>query len=161
MLDKKIIRALTEQIQSEFVASIDYLAMSCWCERANLPGFAAWLRKQSNDEREHGLKIVDYINSQNEKTEIWSIPASEFSFVTVLDVMRQVKKQEVEITSRVFDILNMACDKKDHQTREFMDWFSKEQVEEEKVAYAWVARLELAGDNSAAILFLDSEAGKT
>ncbi|MFC1491554.1 ferritin-like domain-containing protein [Nitrospinota bacterium] len=63
------------------------------------------------------------------------------------------------LSSLIHDLCDMATEEKNHPVLEFLSWFVKEQVEEEKSAHEVVEKLKLAGDSGPALLMLDKELG--
>lgn len=160
MISEKMTAALNEQVQKELYSSHLYLAMSSWCDMANLPGFARWLRIQSEEERKHALRLFDYLLDQGVAARVPEVKAPPAEWPSVLEVFRTVAAHEREITASVHRLRGLAAAENDYATQAELDWFVKEQVEEEKNANLMAAHLEMVGDRSAAILNLDHRAGK-
>ena len=160
MLGKKMTAALNEQVQKELFSSNLYLAMSSWCEAANLPGFAKWLRVQFDEERAHGLKLFDYVIDQGAAAVVPAIEAPAVKFKTIQELFHAVLEHERKITAAINKLQALAVAEADFATQVELAWFLKEQVEEEKNAGLFSAHLDMVGDKSAAVLNLDHEAGK-
>ena len=64
MMSKTMQDALNEQMKQEFYSSYLYLSMSAYCDRANLPGLAQWMRVQAQEENKHAIKIFDHLLDQ-------------------------------------------------------------------------------------------------
>ncbi len=160
MISKKMQNALNEQIKHELFSSHLYLAMSSWCEAANFPGFAKWLRVQYKEEREHAEKFFDYLLDQGATATVPAVEAPVAKFKSVLDIFQQVVAHEKKITALVNKLQALAHEEGDWATQGLLGWFVQEQVEEEKHAGLLAAHLEMIGDKSAAILNLDHNAGK-
>lgn len=160
MISKKLVDALNDQIQKELYSSHLYLAMSAWCEAANLPGFAHWLRVQFDEERSHALRLFDYMLDRGAKVVVPAVEAPKVNFKTIQDVFHAVVEHEKKITESINKLRALAQSEGDFATALELDWFVKEQVEEEKTASLIAAQLDMVGDKSAAILNLDHQAGK-
>lgn len=160
MISEKMTRALNEHIQKELYSSHLYLAMSSWCEAANLPGFARWLRIQYEEERKHAMRLFDYLLDQGVDAQVPEVKAPPAGWSSVQEVFRAVAAHEREITASVHRLRALATEENDYATQVEIDWFVKEQVEEEKNANLLAAHIEMVGDRSAAILNLDHRAGK-
>lgn len=160
MLSPEMLAALNAQIQAEFYSANLYLAMSAWCEEANLPGFARWLRTQYEEERGHGLKLFDHVLDRGGRAVVPAIAAPEATFGSIVEVFRQVHAHEQKVTAGIHALQALAVKESDWATQVELAWFIKEQVEEEKNAAQWLAHLEMVGEKSAAILNLDHQAGK-
>lgn len=157
MLSKTIQSALNEQIKQEFFASHLYLAMSAYFETISLPGFARWMRAQSDEEREHALKFFDYINDREGSVELQALDQPPGEFQSPLDVFQQALEHERRVSAMIHRIYELAVRENDYPTQTFLQWFIDEQVEEEKNASQVVEQLKLTGGNSAALLMLDRE----
>jgi ferritin len=160
MISRTLEKAINEQIAHELFSAHLYLSMSSWCDGANLPGFAKWLRIQYEEERAHALKLFDYLLDQGAKARVPAVEAPAAAFKNVADIFHQVVAHEKGVTARIQKLLELAAKEKDFATQGELQWFIKEQIEEERNATQWAAHLEMIGDKSAAILNLDHQAGK-
>jgi ferritin len=154
--------ALNEQIKHEFYSSYLYLSMSDYCESINLPGFAHWMRLQSQEEYTHAMKIVDFIQDRGGRVQLLAIDQPPADFASPLDVFQQALEHEREVTGMINDLYGLASDEKDYASQAFLQWFVMEQVEEEKTATQMVDTLKMIGDKGDALIMLDRElAGRT
>jgi ferritin len=152
--------ALNEQIKYEFYSSYLYLSMAGSFEVAELPGFARWMRKQSEEEREHAMKFFDFLLDRGEHVQLQAIDQPPYAFRSPLDTFEQALEHEKEITSRIHQLYELSLQKNDYPAQVFLHWFVTEQVEEEKTATEVVERLRMAGEDGAALLLLDKELGE-
>jgi ferritin len=152
--------AMNEQIKHELYSAYLYLSMAGSFEVANLPGFAHWMRKQSEEEREHAMKIFDFLLDRGERVQLQAIDQPPSAFRSSLDTFEQALEHEKEITSRIHELYDLAVRESDYPAQVLLNWFVAEQVEEEKAATEIVERLRIAGEEGAAILLLDSELGE-
>lgn len=159
MLSDAMQRAINDQINREFQAAYLYLSMSAHFETSGLPGFAHWMRLQSQEEMAHGMKLFDYIHARDGKAQLLAIEAPPARFGKALDVARLVLGHEREVTKLINKLYETAATEKDYVTAAQLTWFLTEQIEEEKSASDIVQRLELAGENINAIMLLDKELG--
>ena len=157
MISATLQDAMNAQITKEFYASQLYLAMSVRFEAANLRGFAHWMRVQSEEEREHALRFLDYVIEREGVVELGAIDAPPAEFGSPLDIFRQALGHEQKVTASINAIYAQAIKENDYAALSFLQWFVTEQVEEESNATEMIDRLALAGDNSAALLMLDGE----
>ena len=152
--------ALNEQIKHEFYSSYLYLSMAGSFEVANLPGFAHWMRKQSEEEREHAMKFFDFLLDRGEHVQLQAIDQPPYAFRSPLDTFEQALEHEKEITSRIYKLYELSVQENDYPAQILLSWFITEQVEEEKAATDIVERLRMAGEDSAALILLDKELGE-
>ena len=152
--------ALNEQIKHEFYSSYVYLSMAGSFEVANLTGFAHWMRKQSEEEREHAMRFFDFLLDRGEHVELQAIDQPPYTFRSPLDAFEQALDHEKEITSRIHGLYDLAIQESDYPAQVLLNWFVTEQVEEEKSATEIVERLRMVGEDNAALLLLDKEMGE-
>jgi len=158
-ISKKMQDALNGQINAELFSSYIYLSMAADCEANGLPGFGKWLRKQSEEETSHAMKIFDFILDRDGRVELKSIDQPKRSFGKPLQMFGQILKHERLVTDMIHKLHEKAVAEKDHASAVMLEWFIEEQVEEEKTAMDIIDSLELAGENNAALLMLDGEIG--
>lgn len=152
--------AVEEQVGHEFYAAYLYLSMAGSFETANFPGFARWMRGQANEEQAHAMKFFDFLVDRGEDVQLRAIDAPPNAFRSPLDTFEQALEHEKEVTARIHNLYDLAVRESDYPAQVLLNWFVSEQVEEEKSATETVERLKMAGDDSAALLMLDSELGK-
>ena len=160
MLTEKMRSALETQIHSEFHSSYLYLAMSCWCEEANLPGFAKWLKVQHQEEWEHALKLMTYMHDRGAKVSLATIEHARVSFKSPLDVFEAVLAHEKKVTAGIYQLYEVALGEKDYASQVQIQWFITEQVEEEKTATHIVDQLRTIPEKGGAMIFMDKQLGK-
>ena len=159
MLDQDMQNAINTQIRNEYYSSYLYLSMSAYCESRNFPGFASWLRRQSEEELVHAMKLFDYMTDRGARVVLESIDQPPSEFGTLLEVFEEVLEHEREVTGMINSLYDLALSQNDHATSVALHWFIEEQVEEEKSAEDAVEKLRLAADNGAALMILDAELG--
>ncbi|HEX2182024.1 MAG TPA: ferritin, partial [Rubrobacteraceae bacterium] len=152
--------AMGEQIKHELYAAYLYLSMAGSFEVANLTGFAHWMRHQSREELEHAMKFFDFLLDRGEHPDLQAIEAPPYAFRSPLDTFEQALEHEKEVTGRINALYELAVRESDLPAQVMLNWFVTEQVEEEKSATEIVERLRMAGEDSAALLLLDSELGQ-
>ena len=141
-------KILNDQINKEALASQLYLSHSIWANTMGYDGFASFLYKQSNEEREHMMKIVNHMIVRDLTPEIGTIPAVKEKPETIYECFHQVYDHECYITKSIEDIINISMEKKDWKTFEFMQWFIKEQIEEENHIKSVLDKFNIAGKNN-------------
>ena len=160
MLSEKMLESLNKQINAEFYSSYLYLAMAAYFEAENLDGFAHWMKKQSEEEYGHALKIYGYVNNAGGKVELQQINKPNSVWDGVPAVFEDVLKHEKEVTKMVNDLTDQAISEKDHATNIFLHWFVEEQVEEVATAEKIVDKIQLIGDAKSGLFMLDRELGR-
>ena len=154
-----VLRAINTQINSEFTAWYQYLAMAAFCDREKFTGAARWLRMQSVEEYQHGVKLFDFVLARNGAVELETIEQPTIEFDTFGDVFERALEQEERVTAQINDLYELAFRSKAFAEMTELQWFLTEQVEEEKTAREIVARFRLVGDDAGSLLDLDRELG--
>lgn len=157
MLISDIQDAINTQIRNEYYSSYLYLSMAAYCETKNYPGFASWLRRQSDEELDHAMRLYDYILDRDGRVILEGIDQPPSEFGTLEEMFEEVLEHEKEVSSMIHSLYELAVSHNDHATSVELQWFIKEQVEEEKTASDLVEQLKQADGNKAALLMLDRE----
>ncbi len=159
MKSKALVEALNEQINYEYFASYQYLAMAAYFESAGLSGFASWMRAQSEEELFHAMKIFDFMHDRNARVKLLAIkePVAEFS--STLDVFEKTLAHEQAVTASINALYELSLQEKDYPTQVMLQWFIEEQVEEEKTVQEIIDQLKLIGDDGTGLFQLDREMG--
>jgi len=159
MLNKKMEKAYNEQINAELFSAYLYLAMASHFEDKNLSGFGHWMRLQAQEEVEHAMKFIGYVQTRGGKVVLDKIDKPTAEWDTPLSAFQAALEHEQYITGRINDLVKLANDLSDYASGQFLLWYVEEQVEEEENAAAVCDKLELVGDSPQGILFLDRELG--
>lgn len=159
MLNTQVENLLNDLIQIENNSSALYLAMSAYLAYQNYTGMASWLRIQSEEERTHLLKLINYVTDRGGKVTIKATPDQSPDFGNPLETFQKVLEHEQFVTNAYRQAHNFAA-QNDPQTAVILQDFLREQVDEEAQAQTIVDRLSIAGSNAAAILTIDQELGQ-
>ena len=149
--------ALNAHLADELASSYLYLAMAADCEARNLPGFAHWLRTQSDEERGHAMKFFDFVQSRGWPVKLHGLDAPPGDFGSPLQLFERALAAEREVTNKINQLYAAASEVEDYASQAFLQWFVSEQVEEEKTASGIVETLRMIGDDKVALLVLDRE----
>ncbi len=145
------------KVRAERAAS-NVFAMSAYMGRLNLTCMAHWLRLQSEEERTHMLKLIDFVVNRDGTVQLMNLPAQPNDFGTPLETFQKVLAHEQFVTNsyrQAFNYVNQV----DPQATVIIQDFLREQIDEEAQAKTIVDRLKLAENNPSAILLLDQELG--
>ena len=134
--------------------------MAAYCESANLPGFASWMRAQAREETEHAMKFYDFILDRNGRVVLRGIEGPVVEFGSPLEVFERALAHEQKVTAMINDLYGLAVRENDYASQAFLQWFVTEQVEEEKNTGDVVETLKMIGDKSEALFLLDRELGQ-
>lgn len=130
MISENMNKKLNEQITNEFNASQTYLAMACMFEKMALTLLAKDFRRQTEEEREHALKILDYVLEVGGTVELQPLPAPRPEYPSVLAAIEAAVEHEQKVTKQIHDLCTLAESEKDYGTRNFLNWYVEEQIEE-------------------------------
>ena len=164
LTDRALIEALQKQYNFERYSADIYLALGVQLDYLNLTGFASWMYKQAGEERSHADKFQEYLIDRNVAPIVGAIPAPGVMIGTAIMSAPKVAfsaalSHERLVTERINDLFGVAREAEEYPTEEFLHWFVKEQVEEEKTLEEIMVKFELADGNGAAILMLNEELG--
>lgn len=159
MLSNTVQDAMNEQIKNELFSAYQYLSMAAFCETANLPGFARWMRAQSQEELQHAMKFYDFVLERNGRVALQAVDAPLGEFGSPLEVFEKALEHEQKVTAMINGLYGLAAGENDYASQTFLQWFVTEQVEEEKNAGDVVETLRMVGDSKEALFLLDRELG--
>jgi len=160
MLSKSMEKALNEQINKEMYSSYLYLAMAAYLSEQFLDGFAKFFQIQSQEEWGHAMRIYKHVNERGGRVILEKIDKPQPEFKDIEEIFNLTLEHEQFITKSIHELVDLAAKDKDHATKNFLDWFVNEQVEEEANMENWVAKIKMAGSKGQALFMLDSQAGK-
>lgn len=156
-MDSNVSKLINEQINKELYSAYLYLDFSVFYEAQGLDGFANWYMIQAQEERDHAMLMLKYLQLNGEKVTLEALAKPDKELVTLMDPLKFGLEHEKYVTSLINDIYAAAYNVKDFRTMQFLDWFVKEQCEEEKNADDMVKKMELFGNDSKGLYSLDSE----
>ncbi|WP_066714370.1 ferritin [Clostridium sp. Marseille-P299] len=159
MLNSEIAKLLNEQITKELYSAYVYLDMANFYSDHNLNGFENWFYVQMQEERDHALLFRQYLLNNDEQVKLLPIEAPNIEFVNLKDPLVAALAHEITVTESINKIYEATYTYNDYRTRQFLDWFIKEQGEEEKNSNDLIKRFELFGDDAKSLYMLDSELG--
>lgn len=157
MLNHKVVELLNDQINKEFYSAYLYLDIANYYIDNDLDGFGNWYNIQAQEERDHALLFLKYLQSNGIKVTLDTISAPDKEFKTHLDPLLTGAEHERYVTELIHKIYEAAYEVKDFRTMQFLDWFVKEQLEEEENADKLVNKYKLFGDDPKSLYLLDQE----
>ena len=163
-LSEKLSKALNEQMTKEAHASQIYLSYAAWADNNGFAGIANFLFRHAAEERNHMMKILEYILNRGAQAEVSAIPAPAPDPTSINNCFEKVFEHEIDNTNSIYKVVKMALDEEDWATWNFLQWFVKEQIEEENLANYLMDKITLAGGENAkgdALYQLDKDLEKT
>lgn len=157
MLNEKVMTLLNEQINKELFSAYLYLDISSYFIDKNLNGFGHWFLVQAQEERDHALLFVQYLQNNQCKVKLTDIKGPDKNYADFKDPLEVTLQHEQTVTASIHNIYAEAIAVKDFRTTQFLDWFIKEQGEEEKNSDELIRKYELFGQDGKGLYMLDNE----
>jgi ferritin len=148
LLKQSIVDALNGQIIEEFTASMQYLAMAYYFEAETLPQLAKFFHFQAQEEHEHAMKLLNYISEAGGHPIVPATSAVKNEFKTAEECVALALKQELKVTDQINALVDLAIEGKDHLTKEYLQWFVTEQLEEVSSMSGLLNVIRRAGENN-------------
>lgn len=159
MLDERISGLLNDQINKELYSAYLYLSFSHFYTEKGLNGFAGWFLVQAQEERDHALLIVRYLQNNDAAITFEAIDRPDAAPDAAIDPLKAALVHEQYVTGLIHQLCEAAQERRDFRTLQFLDWFVKEQGEEEATVSELIKRMELFGADPRGLYLLDSELG--
>lgn len=159
MINEKVASLLNNQVNKEFYSAYLYLNFANFYTENGLAGFANWYNVQAQDERDHAVLMMQYMQNNDLKVTLEAIEKPDVELTDGLSVLKAGYEHEQYVTSLINDIYDAAYTAKDFRTMQFLDWFIKEQGEEEANASDLIKKMELFGTDPKGLYLLDQELG--
>ncbi len=156
-MDKKVHELINQQINKEFYSAYLYLDFSNYFKAKGLDGFANWYMIQAQEERDHAILFYTYLQNENMPVTLEAIAKPDKTFNSHMEVLQAGLEHEKYVTSLINDIYGAAYEVKDFRAMQFLDWFVKEQGEEETNANDLISKMELFGADPRSLYLLNQE----
>ncbi|MFH0733205.1 MAG: ferritin [bacterium] len=160
MLSAKIEDALNKQLNDELFSSYLYLSMTAYLETTPFEGFAHWMKLQSVEEYEHGMKFFSYLNEIGGKVKLAAMEAPKADWTDPQQVFEAALEHEYKITNGINNLVGLAIEEKDYATNLFLNYFVKEQVEEVASVIKIIEKFKMIGESKNGLFWLDKELKK-
>lgn len=157
MYSKKVEKALNNQVKIEYESSQFYLAMASWAECNGYNGTASFLYTHSDEEREHMLKLVKFINERGGVAKIPALPEPPAEFDSLTKIFENLLDHEIMVTKSINEVVDVCLKEKDYTTHNFMQWYVSEQIEEESLARTIMDKLNLIGNDKGGLYLFDRD----
>lgn len=160
MLSEKMTGALNGQINREMYSSYLYLSMSAYFESVRMLGFASWMRVQAAEELVHAMKMYDYVVASGGRGKMLAIEAPQFVWASPVEAFQHVYDHERIVTGLIRALVNVALAEKDDATKNFLQWYLDEQVEEEESSDMVLNKVKITGNDTSALATAQKELGQ-
>ncbi len=157
MLNQEVTKLLNEQITKELFSAYLYMDMANYYSDQSLNGFENWFFVQMQEERDHALLFRQYLLNNGEVVKLAAIDAPDKTYDSFRDPLILALEHEQFVTASINNIYEAAYNVKDFRTMQFLDWFIKEQGEEEKNADDNIKKYDLFAGDPKGLYMLDNE----
>lgn len=151
---------LNEQIRFEMESAHYYLAMAAYCDSEDLPGFGHFFKVQAEEERFHAMKFYNFVNDMDGRVTIGILNEPKNEYKSLLEAFETALAHEKKVTARIYKLMDLAQQEKEHATISMFHWFIDEQVEEENTMKEIITKIKRFGDNSQGLYTLDEQLGQ-
>ena len=156
-MNEQVAKLLNEQINKELYSAYLYLDIANYYDELDLDGYANYYMIQAQEERDHALLFMKYMQINNLKVTLKAIGKPDKVFSSVLDPLEVAAEHERYVTALINNIYHEAHQARDYRTMKFLDWFVDEQMEEEENADSMISRYKLFGQDPKGLYLLDQE----
>lgn len=156
-MNEKVAKLINEQITHEFYSAYLYLDFANYYASVGLDGFENWYKVQAQEEQDHAMLFYQYLQNNGEKVTLEAIKKPDVTLKDNMDPLKAGLKHEKYVTSLINAIYAEAFADHDFRTMQLLDWFVKEQGEEEKNASDMITKMELFGTDAKGLYMLNSE----
>ena len=156
-MNEKIVAMINDQINKEFYSAYLYLDISNYYDEHDLDGYANYYMVQAQEERDHALLFMKYMQNNGLKVTLEAIGKPDKTYGDLLEPLTVAAEHERYVTALINNIYHEAHEAKDYRTMKFLDWFVDEQMEEEDSANTMINRYKLFGSDPKGLYLLDQE----
>ena len=156
-MNAKVKELINDQVNKEFYSAYLYLEFSNYFASVGLDGFENWYMIQAQEERDHAMLFYQYLLNNDVKVELKAIDQPDFVAKEHIDPLKKGLEHEKYVTALINAIYSAAAEDKDYRTMQMLDWFVKEQGEEEKNATDLLTKMELFGNDGKGHYMLNDE----
>lgn len=160
MLSESLLDALNDQVNFEFYSSYTYLAMASYAESVDLSGVANFFRVQAKEELAHAMKFYDYIFQKGGTVKLDAIEKPKADYNNIIEVFETGFEHEQLVTSKIYNLTDIATVEREHATISLLKWFIDEQVEEENNFQTILKKVRRLEGNPTGMYMLDDELAK-
>jgi bacterioferritin B len=158
LISKRLNAALNEQVGHEFGASLQYVQIAAYFDGEGLPMLARHFFRQADEERDHAMKFVKFLADADGELAIPPIPAPQPDFRSAEQAVQKSLDWEMTVTKQINQLMDLAIQDNDHITRNFLQWFMEEQLEEVSSMETLLRMVKRAGESG--LLFVENYLGQ-
>ncbi|MCM1368756.1 MAG: ferritin [Candidatus Amulumruptor caecigallinarius] len=156
-INEKLAKAINDQINAEFWSAYLYLSMSIYWRENGRPGVANWFKVQFQEEQAHAEIFIEYLQNRDGKVRLEPITGVKQTWTDLAETFADTLAHECLVTEKINALYQLAEEERDYATRQMLNWYIAEQVEEEANVRNIIDSLNLVGDNGTGIMQIDRE----
>ena len=157
MLSNKMLEVLNKQIKLEGDSSQIYLSMAVWSENKGMEGVAQFMYGHADEERQHMLKLIRFVNERGGKAIVPDIALPQNDFKTLKKMFEILLNHEIFVSKSINDIVHVSLEERDYASNNFLQWYVSEQIEEEALARTVLDKINLIGDDKGGLYLFDND----
>lgn len=157
MLNKKIEKALNDQVAREAQSSFHYLAMASWLEHNGFMGTSRFLYNQVQEEYMHMMKLFHYVNEAGGSALAPAVKQAGHNYKSYASLFAEILETEQKVSSAIHDLVDLCLKEKDYTTFNFLQWYVSEQLEEENLFKEINDKIKMLGDSRDSLYLLDRD----
>ena len=155
MLSEDLAKKLSYQLNREIYSGYLYLGMASYADSIGLKGFANWFKHQFDEEYEHAMKFYDYLQSKDVRVMMEDIETPPQEFTSASELFEKTLAHEKVVSKLINDLVDVAKAENDTDTQKFLDWFVKEQIEEEATPAGIIKKIDEVGRDEEGLAKVD------
>ncbi len=159
-ISKKLEKAINRQINRELWSAYLYMSMASYLDSIGLEGFGRWMKSQTKEEMAHAEKLYNHVSERGGRAIMGDLEAPPSEWKSVEDVFEYTYNHEQKVTSLINNLMELAIEQNDHAAQNMLNWFVKEQVEEEDSVKKILDKLNLVNQTTGGLYMLDKEMGQ-
>jgi ferritin len=159
MFSERLLEELNLQLKYEFYSAHLYLAFAGYAYKVDLPGFANFFIVQAEEEKFHAMRFFNFIQEMDGEIELEGLDKPEVAFANITELFESSLEHEKFVTSRIYKLMDIAMEEREHATISFLKWFIDEQVEEEATFKGIIQKLKRSDGNTTLLYDIDDQLG--
>ena len=158
-INEKFQKQLNEQVIAEHQAALVYTQLAYELDRLSFDGMSSWMQAQADEEREHAQKFAQHLLDRDARVDIETVEMPSLKISTPLDAFEASLEHERKVSALIRDLVKTADEVGDIDSRNLLNFFLEEQIEEEATVSNIIDRIKLVGNDGSGLLRIDAELG--
>lgn len=158
-INEKFQKQLNEQVTAEHQAALVYTQLAYELDRLSFDGMSSWMQAQADEEREHAQKFAQHLLDRDARVDIETVEMPSLKISTPLDAFEASLEHERKVSALIRELVKTADEVGDIDSRNLLNFFLEEQIEEEATVSGIIDRIKLVGNDGSGLLRIDAELG--